>query len=127
MKGKGRIIIGLVVLVILVTIPLWYSLVVQGSGAPPDVELPAGETQCVETKEYMAANHMQLLNDWRDAVVRNGETTYTSRASGKTYDMSLTGTCMGCHTNRETFCTRCHNYADVNPYCWDCHLEPERQ
>ena len=127
MKGKGRIIIGLVLLVILVTIPLWYSLVVEGSGPPPEVELPAGETECVEGAEFMTAHHMDLLDEWRDAVVREGQKTYTSKAFGKTYDMSLTETCMGCHTDRDTFCTKCHDYADVHPYCWDCHIEPEGQ
>ena len=22
------------------------------------------------------------------------------------------------------FCTKCHDYANVDPTCWDCHLEP---
>jgi hypothetical protein len=124
MKGKGKIIIGLVILVILVTIPLWYSLVVEGSGPPPEVELPVNETECVEGREFMTAHHMDLLDEWRDAVVREGKKDYTSKAYGKIYYMSLTETCLGCHTDRDTFCNRCHDYTDVHPYCFDCHLEP---
>ena len=30
-----------------------------------------------------------------------------------------------CHTDKAEFCDRCHNYAGVNPYCWDCHTVPE--
>jgi hypothetical protein len=40
--------------------------------------------------------------------------------------MSLTGTCLtGCHTNKAEFCDRCHNYAAVSVYCWDCHVDPK--
>lgn len=125
MSDRGKIIVGLVALVLLSTIPIWYSIVVESSGPPPKVELPADATECVETKDFMAAHHMQLLDEWRNAVVREGKKTYTSRAYGAAYDMSLTGTCMGCHKDREAFCVRCHDYADVHPYCWDCHVEPE--
>ncbi len=72
----------------------------------------------------MRANHMRLLNDWRDLVVREGERTYTA-ADGKVYEISLTGTCLKCHSNKETFCDRCHDYAGVTPSCWNCHIIPE--
>lgn len=123
MSDKRRVILGLVILVVIVAFPLWYALP-GGSGPRPELEMPAGETQCVEHKEFMTANHMHLLNQWRDAVVREGKDTYTSEAYGKTFEMSLTRTCMNCHAKRETFCNRCHDYTDVHPYCWDCHLEP---
>ena len=55
-------------------------------------------------------------------VVRNGETEYMS-TSGEPHTMSLTGTCLSCHSNRDTFCTACHDYANVEPTCWDCHVE----
>jgi hypothetical protein len=125
MSDKGKIFLGLGVLVVVVAFPFWYTLPAGSPGPKPELELPAGETQCVELKDYMTAHHMEILNQWRDAVVRQGQKDYTSKAYGKTYEMSLTGTCMGCHQKRDTFCNRCHNYADVNPYCWDCHLEPQ--
>jgi hypothetical protein len=66
---------------------------------------------------------MQLLINWREQVVRNDFRTYTA-FNGKTYKMSLTGTCMGCHTDKARFCDRCHNYAGVTVVCWDCHVDP---
>ncbi len=127
MRISGKIIIGLVILVIAATVPIWYSMVVGGPGTPPEVELPADATHCVEGRHYMAAEHMKLLNEWRDAVVREGGKTYKSAAFGEEYEMSLTETCMDCHSNKDTFCDKCHEYADVDPYCWDCHIEPEGQ
>lgn len=126
MNSRGKIIAGLIVLLAAATSPIWYTLAAGGSPPRPEVELPAGQSQCVEDREYMTSHHMELLDEWRYAVVREGEGTYRSRAFGKEYEMSLTRTCMDCHTDRESFCDRCHNYVDVQPYCWDCHVEPER-
>lgn len=126
MNSKGKIVAGLIVLLVVATFPIWYTLAVGGSSARPEVELPADQSQCVEDREYMTSYHMDLLDQWRNAVVREGGQTYTSRASGQTYEMSLTRTCMDCHTDRVSFCDRCHGYVDVQPYCWNCHVEPER-
>ncbi len=123
MSDRGKIIGGLVVFLVLVTYPLWSTVVAGGEVAMPELEYPAGETACIEDTEFMRANHMDILNDWRNALVRDGETEYTS-ASGQQYTMSLTGTCMSCHDDRDTFCTRCHDYSNVTPLCWDCHVEP---
>lgn len=122
MRDKGGIMAGLVVFLVLVTFPIWYTLGSTEGAAAPELQLPTGASQCVEDKAYMTANHMDLLNQWRDAVVREGRHEYTS-SSGRTYVMSLTGTCMGCHGDQEAFCARCHNYANVQPTCWDCHLQ----
>jgi hypothetical protein len=124
MSDRGRITAGLAVFVALVAFPLWQTLGTSADRARPELELPVDESSCVESTEYIRAYHMDLLNSWRTAVVRDGGREYTA-ASGKVYEMSLTGTCMGCHSNRDTFCTRCHDYADVAPRCWDCHVEPE--
>jgi hypothetical protein len=72
----------------------------------------------------MKANHMDLLNEWRDLVVRDGKRIYDS-FDGKEYIMSLSNTCMDCHSNKSEFCDSCHDYSGVIPYCWDCHVEPE--
>jgi hypothetical protein len=74
----------------------------------------------------MKREHMQLLNDWRDRVVRDGDTIYTN-AEGKTFTISLQNTCMKCHSNKSKFCDECHNYAAVKPYCWDCHIAPKEK
>jgi len=124
MSDKGTIIAGLVIFLALVTFPIWYALGGEGDSSPPDLEMPTDATQCVEDKDYMTANHMDLLNQWRDAVVREGRREYTS-SSGEKHTMSLTGTCLNCHSNRDAFCTQCHDYANVEPGCWDCHVEPK--
>jgi len=123
MNDFGKIIFGLIVFLVLATFPAWYGMVASGRGEAPEVELPADETQCVESLEFMKANHMNLLDEWRDALVREGQVEYTSETYGDTYEISLTRTCLDCHSNKEQFCDKCHNYADVDPYCWDCHVE----
>ena len=75
----------------------------------------------------MRDTHMQILNEWRNAAVRDGERIYVN-SKGKKYVKSLTNTCMGCHTDKEKFCDRCHNTVGVAPYCWDCHnLSPNQK
>ena len=39
--------------------------------------------------------------------------------------MSLSQSCLGCHSNKEQFCDACHNYAGVKPNCWSCHIVPK--
>jgi len=79
---------------------------------------------CVEPKSYMKAEHMQLLNVWRDTVVRSAKRIYVN-SKGEKYEMSLSNTCLDCHTEKAEFCDKCHNYASVTPYCWDCHVDPK--
>jgi hypothetical protein len=123
MDDKKMIIVGLVIFLIIVTYPFWYTLLAGAKVSRPVLEKPAGETRCIEEKAFMTANHMQLLNEWRDAVVRNNVAEYTSTAYGAKYEMSLTKTCLKCHNKREEFCNRCHNYVSINPTCWNCHNE----
>ncbi len=126
MHDVGKIAGGLVVFLALATSPLWYNALSASPPSVPKLELPPnGSTQCVETAEFMRANHMQLLNQWRDEVVRVGLRDYRSTLTGKTYEMSLTRTCMDCHSNKAEFCDRCHNYLAVDPYCWNCHVAPK--
>ncbi len=130
MNDRNKIIAGLVIFFVLVTFPFWYNL---GKAAPvPELKLSEkakAAKVCVEPKEFMKSEHMQILDVWRDAVVRNADRLYLS-SSGKEYNMSLsTGeeSCMGCHSNKAEFCDKCHNYASVDPYCWDCHIEPKEK
>lgn len=78
------------------------------------------EHKCIEDTEYMKSSHMQLLDQWRWDVVRNGDTVYVAK-DGTTYDKSLDDTCLSCHSNKEDFCDKCHTTQSVEPYCWDCH------
>ena len=125
MGERGKIVFGLAVFVILVTFPFWGRITASGEvqTALPELEYPGSEDACVEDTPYMTANHMDLLNTWRDQVVRDGVLTYTA-ADGEAYDMSLTRTCLGCHEDKDAFCTRCHDYANVTPTCWECHTTP---
>jgi hypothetical protein len=126
--NRGIILAGIVVFLILASGPFWYG---RGKAIPPpDLKLdtPAierlKEKLCVETAPYMKANHMKLLSAWRDSVVREGNRSYRA-ADGKEYKISLTGTCLECHSNKAQFCDRCHDYAGAKPNCWNCHIITE--
>lgn len=130
MSDKGRIGAGLAVFVLLAAFPIWYGLVFGGGASLPVREPPKDGSRCIE--EDMVAKHMDILNRWRHAVVRGdgGQQYHVSGVSGKQYPMSLTKTCMSadCHgkdtrTNDVISCDECHEYANVKPRCWDCHLD----
>ncbi len=127
MKDKKLIITGVVIFFIIITFPLWYN---RGKAAPQPEPILTAKAKaakvCVRSTEYMKAEHMQLLDVWRESVVRRGERIYVS-PEGKEYTMSLTNTCLDCHSNKADFCDRCHNYASVRPYCWDCHIDNPKE
>lgn len=125
-NGKG-IIAGIAVFLILATFPLWYG---RGKAVPPPdlrLDTPAiqrlADKRCVEPAAYMRANHRFLLAAWRDSAVREGIRTYRA-ADGRTFPVGLTGTCLGCHSNKDKFCDRCHGYTGAKPACWSCHVIP---
>ena len=121
MSDRLKVVIGLALFVILVTFPIWNAFGVSRP-VPPDLAKAAGGSRCIESTGWMAANHAQLLDKWRDAVVRQGKRTYTA-SDGSRHDMYLTKTCLRCHDGREKFCEKCHSYADVQLTCWNCHLD----
>ncbi len=125
MYDSGKIIAGIIIFIGLFTAPLWFNFGGDDVNMP-QLALPTGDDQqeCVNDAKYMRTNHMDLLNEWRDEVVRTGERYYKS-PSGRKFEMSMSKTCTGCHSNKEEFCDRCHNYLAVTPYCWDCHVEPQ--
>ncbi|MFP4475078.1 MAG: sulfate reduction electron transfer complex DsrMKJOP subunit DsrJ [Desulfatibacillaceae bacterium] len=143
MYNKGPIITGLVIFFILFTSPVWLNfgatatvpersfntpkLQEMADQAGMDLEQALAENaiKCVEDADDIIPQHMFLLDQWRDNVVRKGNRMY-SGAFGKRYEMSLSNTCMDCHSNKAEFCDRCHNYVNVSPVCWDCHLTPEQ-
>ena len=126
MHDTGKVLVGLGVFAALATGPVWYALGRGGTGGPPELPKPAnGAKQCVEPVAIMRARHMELLNAWRDAVVRNADRVYVA-TDGKRHEMSLTGTCLGCHEDQEKFCNKCHVYAGVETFCFDCHKAKKR-
>jgi hypothetical protein len=124
MYDGGKIITGLVIFGVLLTTPIWYSIATGGISRVPEPEISTSENQCIESAQYMRDNHMDLLDQWRQMVVRDSEHIYVA-SDGQEYEISLTDTCMKCHPNKEEFCDQCHDYAGVQPNCWDCHNVPE--
>jgi hypothetical protein len=121
MYDSSKVITGIVIFLLLITLPTWYNSATGKGSYVPTLQIDAQETQCVESKEYMRANHMDLLDDWRIEVVR-GESRIYKASDGKEYEKSLTNTCMSCHKDRNEFCVKCHDYAAVKqPKCWNCH------
>jgi hypothetical protein len=131
MYDSGKIITGIIIGFILLAFPFWFNLGKASKAPEPELTPKAKEAKyCVEPKEDIRAIHQVLLDEWRNAVVRDGNRLYVG-FNGKTYEMSLQKTCMDCHSNKTKFCDQCHNYAGVtggtSPYCWNCHLEPKEE
>ena len=123
MRDRPLILCGLVLFLVLITFPVWYNLAAGTSSRAPELKLPVEEKNCVAPVGYMRRSHMELLTTWRDQAVRQNVRTFKA-FDGSTYPMSLTQTCMKCHASKADFCDRCHGYAGVTPYCWDCHIDP---
>lgn len=119
MYDANKIIPGLIVFVGLMTFPLWHNM--GNAGTQPNPEKPKDVKECVKPVQYMKTTHMQLLNQWRDEVLRDGKRGQVE-AGGKMYEKSLMNGCLECHTDKKKFCDECHTYAAVKPFCWDCHI-----
>ena len=127
MNDKKLIVAGIFIFVVLLSFPFWFNL---GKATPaPELVLTdkaKAAKVCVMPTDYMRAEHMQLLDVWRHNVVRNAQRTFVN-TSGKEFNMSLSNTCLDCHANKAEFCDRCHNFASVRPYCWDCHIDNPKE
>ena len=122
MYNKGIIIPGLIIFVVLML-----GAVLWDGGEKieaPKPEKPVGYKNCVRPVAYMTDSHMVLLNQWRDEALREGNREPVE-VDGQFYERSLQNGCMHCHTSKKKFCDRCHVFASVYPYCWDCHLAPK--
>jgi len=127
MYDGGKIIVGLIIGVGLLLSPFIYNAGTAAKAPDPELTPKAKEAKvCVKSKAYMTANHFSLLDVWRHTVVRDGE-RYFKAEDGKIYYKSLQVTCMDCHSNKSKFCDQCHDYLNIDPYCWDCHIEPEEK
>lgn len=125
MYDGGKIITGLIIGIGLLLFPLFYNAGKAAKAPERELTPRAKEArQCIEPKAFMTTQHMKMLDQWRNEVVRESERFYES-STGKMYDKSLQNTCMDCHSNKSKFCDQCHNYMGVDPFCWDCHIEPK--
>lgn len=124
MYNAKYIVPGIVLVIIIFSSPFWLNLGAK-TYVYPQVALPSGpgQEQCIEPKEWMRAEHMTLLNTWRDEAIRLDKRVYVA-SDGKKWEVNLQKTCMACHTNQAEFCDKCHLTNSVQPYCWDCHITP---
>lgn len=128
MYNGSKIILGLIIFLAIATFPLYSNF-----GKPTVMPSPSTDTpvinqldrkECVESAEYMKKEHMKVLDQWRDEVVREGKRDVIT-VGGRVFEKSLQNGCMQCHSNKSKFCDECHSYAGVKPYCWDCHFFKE--
>jgi hypothetical protein len=132
--------LGLLIFFGLILLPIMPNLGKTVAAPTPKLDTPAiqklaaKDRKCVESTSFMRTNHMQMLVDWREGVVRSkeaGGSTTDDRvyvnAEGKQFLASLSNTCMDCHSNKSQFCDQCHNYVAVTPTCWGCHLDKEQK
>jgi len=122
MYNANKVIPGIIIFILFFTIPIWLNF--GRLEAIPKPELPKKEKKCIESKEYMRAYHMKLLDDWRKKAIRENKYIYTA-SDGKKYFISLQRTCFKCHNDTEKFCNECHNFVITHPDCWNCHIAPE--
>lgn len=142
MYDKGKIITGIIIALLLLTFPLIYLAASGDGGYVAEPALPVDKEQCIEDTEWMAENHMKLLDEWRNTVVRGGDRVYEA-TDGDIYYIGFTGLdeaemeivreglgiedidsggCLQCHTDKDEFCDVCHSYAGAEPSCWNCHV-----
>jgi len=128
MYDGGKIIVGLIVCLAFFMSPFIYDAGKAAKAPDPELTPKAKEAkECVMDTSYMKTSHMHLLDKWRNTVVRDGERYHKNTGNGKVYYKSLQVTCLDCHSNKSKFCDQCHDYMGIDPYCWDCHIEPEEK
>jgi predicted CXXCH cytochrome family protein len=98
------------------------SIVINAADLAPEITRGKGEA-CVEDKDIMRRNHMDLLRHDRDETVHKGnrEIKYSLKK------------CIACHaidgpngkaltaSDPKHFCRSCHDYAAVTVDCFQCH------
>ena len=125
MRDRVKIAAGLALFLSVALFPVWQRAA-SGRAPRPEPKIAKPQTQCVAPRAVMRASHMQLLDGWRDGVVRGAART-AHAADGRLLKVSLTGTCLECHANKKEFCDACHTDLAVKPVCFDCHSEPKER
>lgn len=126
MYNAKLIIPGIIIFVLVFSSPFWLGWIGQDYTKTGVTLSPIAKQQqtCIEDTEFMRAQHMRLLDEWRDQALRQENRVYVSALNGKKYLISLQNTCVACHTNYTEFCEKCHIANSVYPYCWTCHIIP---
>ena len=123
MYNAKAVVIGIIIFVAIFSSPFWLGWLGQNY-TKTGVVNPVGEKECIENTKFMRAQHMRLLDEWRDQALREGNRVYVSALNGKKWAISLQNTCVTCHNNYKEFCEKCHTANSVYPYCWTCHIIP---
>jgi len=118
---RRYVLAGLAILLVAATYPSWRAAAL-GTRPLPPVLTAARLSPCILPPARMRASHMRLLSEWRDLAVRGG-VRRVKMADGKTWNPSLSGTCLDCH-EKAKFCDTCHEFAGAKPECWRCHVVP---
>jgi hypothetical protein len=130
MNDKAKFCIGAAIFLGIALFPVWHNLASGKADGAPEIIVKTGnmpgKDKCVMAAEYMSTSHMFILRDWRETVVRTGDRKFTA-FDGRQFQRSLTDTCLDCHSNKSSFCDRCHDYAAVQPDCWNCHVVPREE
>jgi hypothetical protein len=120
MYHKGYVALGIILFLALLAMPYWVNAgVPKYENIKDEIKRPEGK--CVRDKEWMAAYHMELLNEWRELAVRDGVRHYPT--DNGVFNVTLTE-CWQCHEDYENFCKKCHDFMEVHPVCWECHYNP---
>lgn len=120
MYDGWKILLGLIIFLALVTFPFYTNI-----GKPIPEPPESLGTPEVHTDVNMRAEHMKILNDWRNEVIREGKRVVV--LGDVEVEKSLQKGCLDCHTSNQEFCQACHTYVGVKLYCWDCHLEGDKK
>ena len=128
MNDKKWIVTGLVVFLVIVLFPFWFN---RGKAVPPPEVKLTDKAKAAKECVLVQGLHAQRAHAAARPLARRrwcatAKRTYTN-PQGKEFDMSLSNTCLDCHSNKAEFCDKCHNYASVRPYCWDCHIDSPKE
>ncbi|MCP4411505.1 MAG: Hdr-like menaquinol oxidoreductase cytochrome c subunit [Gammaproteobacteria bacterium] len=99
-----------------------FTVTISATDLKPQVSKGKGEA-CVDDKDFMRLNHMDLLRHERDETLHEGirDTKYSLKK------------CITCHAvdgsdgatltieSPKHFCRSCHDYAAVSIDCFQCH------
>ena len=83
MYNAKAVILGILVFAVLFSTPFWANFGGTKDYKRPAIVLPQNEKECVEPVEFMRAEHMYLLNEWRDQALRYENRTYVSSTGKK--------------------------------------------